>query len=111
MKCTSSVAAGATLGAIVISLPANAQNFPAHSIRAVVGYAAGGGADGMIRAISNELSEALAQPVIIDNRPGGGTVIATKIVADAKPDEQGAANPRGSRAVFRHRFGSAARHA
>jgi len=43
-------------------------------------------ADGMIRAISNELGEALGQPVIIDNRPGGGTVIATKIVADAKPD-------------------------
>ncbi len=40
----------------------------------------------MIRAISNELSEALGQPVIIDNRPGGGTVIATKMVADSKPD-------------------------
>ncbi len=65
---------------------AQAQSYPAQPIRAVVGYAAGGGADGMIRAISNELSEALGQPVIIDNRAGGGTVIATKIVADSKPD-------------------------
>ncbi len=55
-------------------------------LRAVVGYAAGGGADGMIRAISNELGEALGQPVVIDNRPGGGTVIATQIVATSKPD-------------------------
>ncbi len=66
--------------------PCAAQNYPAQPIRAVVGYAAGGGADGMIRAISNELAEALGQPIVIDNRPGGGTVIATKIVADARPD-------------------------
>ena len=72
--------------ALALAAPVAAQNYPAQSIRAVVGYAAGGGADGMIRAISNELAEALGQPVIIDNRPGGGTVIATKIVADSKPD-------------------------
>ncbi len=63
-----------------------AQTYPAQPIRAVVGYAAGGGADGMIRAISNELSEALGQQVIIDNRPGGGTVTATRLVAESKPD-------------------------
>ena len=71
--------------ALILATSAAAQNYPAQPIRAVVGYAAGGGADGMIRAISNELAEALGQPVIIDNRPGGGTVIATKIVADSKP--------------------------
>lgn len=86
MKSIRFVAGGAVLGAIGISPSAGAQNYPSQPIRAVVGYAAGGGADGMIRAISNELSEALGQPVIIDNRPGGGTLIATKIVADAKPD-------------------------
>ena len=52
----------------------------------VVGYAAGGGADGIIRAIAPELSEALGQQIIVDNRPGGGTVIGTQIVAAAKPD-------------------------
>ena len=65
---------------------ASAQNYPSQPVRAVVGYAAGGGADGMIRAISNELGEALGQPVVIDNRPGGGTVIATQIVAASRPD-------------------------
>jgi tripartite-type tricarboxylate transporter receptor subunit TctC len=74
------------LAALGTCATAAAQQYPSQPIRAVVGYAAGGGADGMIRAISNELSEALGQPVVIDNRPGGGTVIATKIVADAKPD-------------------------
>ncbi|HTE14768.1 MAG TPA: tripartite tricarboxylate transporter substrate binding protein [Burkholderiales bacterium] len=72
--------------ALSACVPAAGQNYPLQPIRAVVGYAAGGGADGMIRAISNELSEALGQPVVIDNRPGGGTVIATQIVANSKPD-------------------------
>jgi tripartite-type tricarboxylate transporter receptor subunit TctC len=76
----------APLTVLIACTPAAAQNYPSQPIRAVVGYAAGGGADGMIRMISNELAEALGQPVIIDNRPGGGTVIATKIVADSKPD-------------------------
>ena len=79
----------ALTGTCLIALaaaPCAAQTYPVQPIRAVVGYAAGGGADGMIRAISNELAETLGQPIIIDNRPGGGTVIATKIVADAKPD-------------------------
>jgi tripartite-type tricarboxylate transporter receptor subunit TctC len=63
-----------------------AQNYPTQPVRMLVGYAAGGGADGIIRAIAPELSEALGQPVIIDNRPGGGTVIATQMVANSKAD-------------------------
>ena len=60
--------------------------FPVQPIRALVGYAAGGGADGLIRAIAPELSEALGQPIVIDNRGGGGTVPATQVVAVSKPD-------------------------
>lgn len=77
--------AGAWAGAWVAVASAQAV-YPAQPIRAVVGYAAGGGADGMIRAISNELAEAMGQPLIVDNRPGAGTVIATRMVAEAKPD-------------------------
>jgi tripartite-type tricarboxylate transporter receptor subunit TctC len=65
---------------------ATAQSYPAQPVRMLVGYAAGGGADGVIRAIAPELSEALGQPIIVDNRPGGGTVIATQAVAASKPD-------------------------
>ena len=66
----------ALIAPILLGTPrqAAAQAFPAQPIRAVVGYAAGGGADGLIRAMSNELGEALGQPIIIDNRGGGGTV-------------------------------------
>lgn len=76
----------AGLAALSARAPSIAQNYPSQPIRAVVGYSAGGGADGMMRAIANELAEALGQPIVIDNRPGGGTVIATRLVAEAKPD-------------------------
>ncbi len=65
---------------------AGAQSYPAQAVRMVVGYAAGGGADGIIRAIAPELSEALGQQIVVDNRAGGGTVIATQLVAVSKPD-------------------------
>ena len=78
-RCALWIAALATTGAA-------AQNYPNQPVRMVVGYAAGGGADGIIRAIAPELSETLGQQIVVDNRPGGGTVIGTQIVAAAKPD-------------------------
>ena len=65
---------------------AAAQSYPSQQIRMVVGYAAGGGADGLIRAIAPELSELMGQPIVVDNRAGGGTVIGTQLVATSKPD-------------------------
>jgi hypothetical protein len=62
------------------------QSYPNQAIRAVVGYSAGGGADGVIRLLAPAFSELMKQPMVIDNRPGGGTVIATQVVANAKPD-------------------------
>jgi tripartite-type tricarboxylate transporter receptor subunit TctC len=75
-----------TLPLLAFATAAGAQNFPLQPIRALVGYAAGGGADGFIRAFANEMGEALSQPIIIDNRGGGGTVPATQTVASSKPD-------------------------
>jgi len=82
---------GALTGAIaaagiILTSAAVAQTYPAQPVRMLVGYAAGGGADGIIRAIAPELSEVLGQPIVIDNRPGGGTVIATQAVANSKAD-------------------------
>ena len=77
--------ATATTG-LALSVAAQAQSYPAQPVRMLVGYAAGGGADGIIRAIAPELSETLGQPIVIDNRPGGGTVIATQAVANSKAD-------------------------
>jgi tripartite-type tricarboxylate transporter receptor subunit TctC len=71
---------------VVFAGAAAAQAYPAQPLRMVVGYGAGGGADTLIRAMAPELSEFLGQQLIIDNRPGGGTVIATQMVAASKPD-------------------------
>jgi tripartite-type tricarboxylate transporter receptor subunit TctC len=60
--------------------------YPAKAVRIVVPYAAGGGTDVQARLIGGKLSEMWSQPVIIDNRPGGGTVIGTELVARAPAD-------------------------
>ena len=63
-----------------------AQAYPARPVRLVVGDAAGGAPDSIARLIGPLLSERLGQPVIIDNRPGAGTTIATDAVVRAPPD-------------------------
>ncbi len=67
-------------------LPAVAQNFPARQIRFVVGFPAGGATDVVARAISQPLSEALGQPVVVDNRAGAASNIAAEIAATAPKD-------------------------
>ena len=71
---------------LTCSAAAPAQSYPSQPIRMVVGYGAGGGADSLIRALAPELSALLGQQIIVDNRPGAGTVIGTQIVAASKPD-------------------------
>lgn len=68
------------------ALSAVAQNFPSRPLRLVVPYAAGGSTDVLARMIGQKLSETLGQPVVVDNRTGAGTLIATEIVAHAAPD-------------------------
>ncbi len=63
-----------------------AQTFPSKPLRIVVPFGAGGIADLTARAVGQKLSEQLAQPVVIDNRPGAGGVVAGEIVAKAEPD-------------------------
>jgi len=76
----------AAIACLALAGNATAQTYPNQPVRMLVGYAAGGGADGIIRAIAPELSEVLGQPIVIDNRAGGGTVIATQVVATSKAD-------------------------
>lgn len=72
--------------ALLTSALAHAQPFPSKSVRLVVPFAAGGSTDIVARMLGQKLSEVWGQPVIIDNRAGGSTVIATDIVAKAAPD-------------------------
>ena len=62
------------------------QNYPNHALRIVVPFAAGGGTDILSRLLGAKLSEAWSQPAVIDNRPGGATVIGSELVAKAPPD-------------------------
>lgn len=60
--------------------------YPSKPLRLVVPYAPGGGGDLVTRMIGAKLTEAWGQPVVNDNRPGGGTTIGTDLVAKASPD-------------------------
>jgi tripartite-type tricarboxylate transporter receptor subunit TctC len=66
--------------------PAAAADFPSRPIRIVVPYAPGGASETMARLVADRMSAALKQPVIIENRPGGGTVIGASVVAQAPAD-------------------------
>lgn len=63
-----------------------AQGFPAKPIRWVVPYPAGGGSDVIARTIGAQLSANTGQPVLIDNRPGAGTIVGAEAVAKSPAD-------------------------
>jgi tripartite-type tricarboxylate transporter receptor subunit TctC len=69
-----------------LSRVAGAQAYPSRPIRLLVGFAPGGGTDVMARLIQQSLSEKLGQQVVVENRPGAGTNIATEAVVHATPD-------------------------
>jgi len=80
-----------TLAAGAAALPAlarvaHAQAFPTRPVHWVLGFAPGGGTDVMARAVQGGLAERLGQAIVIENRPGGGTNIATESVIRATPD-------------------------
>jgi tripartite-type tricarboxylate transporter receptor subunit TctC len=72
----------------VLASAALAQAPSGKPVRMLVGYAAGGGADILARLLSPKLSEALGQPIIVDNRPGAGGTIAAALLAKSDPDGQ-----------------------
>jgi len=73
--------------AILLCAPITAYaQFPAKPVRLIVPLAPGGGGDIISRMIAQKISEPLGYPVVVDNRPGGSTIIGTDIVARAAPD-------------------------
>src|SRR6476660_3623223 len=70
----------------ILAAPAGAQEYPAKPVHIIVGFAAGGGNDIIARVFGQKLSESLGQPVIIENKPGGGAIVATDYVTKSTPD-------------------------
>lgn len=71
---------------IVAPLTSSAQSYPTKPIRFIVPFAPGGGTDIVARTLSAKLSGTWGQPVIVDNRTGGGTTIGTGVAAASAPD-------------------------
>ena len=63
-----------------------AQPYPSRAIRYIVPFAPGGGQDAVARQLAPRLTEALGQPIVIDNRPGAGATIGAEIAAKSPPD-------------------------
>ena len=74
------------LALILAAAGAQAQQYPARAVRLIVPFAAGGSTDIIARTVGQKLNEMWNQPVVIENRPGGSTVIGTELVARAAPD-------------------------
>jgi tripartite-type tricarboxylate transporter receptor subunit TctC len=70
----------------MMSRIASAQAYPSRPVHLLVGFAPGGGTDVMARLLQPALSERLGQQIVIENRPGAGTNIATEAVLHATPD-------------------------
>ena len=69
-----------------MAMGANAQSYPAKSVRIVVPFAAGGNTDFTARTIAAKLTESLGQQFLVDNRPGGSTNIGSDLVVKSAPD-------------------------
>jgi tripartite-type tricarboxylate transporter receptor subunit TctC len=82
------IASAALLLAAVASAAAQEDpaKYPSRPIHIVVGFTPGGGNDLIARIVGQKLSEDLGQPVIIDNKPGAGAIVATEYVAKSAPD-------------------------
>ena len=81
-----SVIAAALLGVAFTCAPASAQDYPTKPITLVVPFPAGGGNDALARLVAENMSRALGQQVVVENRGGAGGTIATRAVAKTAPD-------------------------
>jgi tripartite-type tricarboxylate transporter receptor subunit TctC len=76
-----------TLSIALFNLPeASAQAYPAKPVKLIVGFPPGGGSDALARLVAAAVTEKFAQQVIVDNKPGANTIVATQFVQAQPPD-------------------------
>src|ERR1043165_1395483 len=78
--------AAVVLALLAAQLSPAQDAYPSKPVRIVIGYAAGGGNDIIVRVMTPELSKGLGQPVIVENKPGAQSIIAAETVAKSAPD-------------------------
>ena len=77
---------GVALVAMALVGQTSAQGYPTRPIRLLVPFTPGGGTDLLARIVAQKMSESLGQPIVVDNRPGANTLIATEALVRAAPD-------------------------
>ena len=70
----------------MLILPHASAQYPERPIKIIVPFAPGGGTDLVARTIGQSMSEDLRQPIVIENKPGGSTIIGTEALAKSAPD-------------------------
>ena len=79
-------ALAAVVLALALVVPAFAQTYPNRPIKLLVPFTPGGGTDLLARVVSKKMAENMGQAIVVDNRPGANTLIATEAVVHAAPD-------------------------
>ena len=78
--------AAIALASLLAVHPAQAQDYPSRPIKIIVPFAAGGGGDAIGRLVARKLGDQFKQSVIVENKPGASSIIATDLVAKSPPD-------------------------
>jgi len=86
VACRRNLAAFAALAAATLCAPGVSQDYPNRPIRMIVPQSPAGSTDLVARLISQRVGDALGQSIVVDNRPGAGSVIGTDLAAKAAPD-------------------------
>ena len=85
-RCLRFLLALALIFIIGSTVHAQSGPYPSSSVQIIVGFSPGGGVDTVARLLSQKMSEIWGQPVVVENRPGASTAIATRYVAGSAPD-------------------------
>ena len=86
LRLAHALALGALAATSLMGAPAFAQAWPTRPISLIVPFPAGGTTDVLARAVGQELSKSLGQPVVVESRPGAGATLGADFVAKSKPD-------------------------